>query len=168
MLLTSRQRRAAIRVAIVIGALALILGAAWFLLSQESQEEPVARSYEDIVWLRKEVVTLTATGAAGAAQGSGSTDRDLGGYVYALHLDFTAGISTTTDITLTQASPALTVLQLSDYYTDTWYYPVVQQHGSDGAVVTAYEKTLVQDALDITVGETTSGTVGTVTVYWGQ
>ena len=111
---------------------------------------------------------MTATGAAGAATGSASTDRDLHGYVYAVHLDFTAGISTTTDITLTQASPALTVLLLSNYYTDTWYYPVVQQTDSTGSGTSTYEKALVQDAMDITVGQTTSGTVATVTILWGQ
>lgn len=131
-------------------------------------EEPIARSYEDHVWLRKESVTVTATGTDGVATGSASTDRELHGYIYALHLDFTAGISSTTDISLTQASPSLTILDLSDYYTDTWYYPVVQQTDSAGSGTSTYEKTLVQDTVDIAVGQTTSGIVGTVTIYWGQ
>lgn len=147
----------------------ILVGLGLFLyLSGGSVEEPVARSYEDHVWLRKEVVTMTASGSAGAATGSANTDRELHGYIYAVHLDFTAGISTTTDITLTQASPSLTILQLSNYYTDTWYYPVVQQTNSAGAGMSTYEKTLVQDVVDIAVGETTSGTVATATIYWGQ
>jgi hypothetical protein len=131
-------------------------------------EEPVARSSEDVVWLRKESVAVTATGSAGAATGSANTDRELHGYIYAMHLDFTAGISTTTDITLTQASPSLTILQLNNYYTDTWFYPAVQQTDSSGAGTSTYEKTLVQDAVDISVSQTISGAVGTVTIYWGQ
>jgi hypothetical protein len=151
----------------IIG-LGVVIIAALLLFNMAQPEEPVARSYEDHVWLRKESVSVTATGSAGAASGSANTDRDLHGYIYAVHLDFTAGISNTTDITLTQASPSLTILQLTDYYTDTWYYPVVEQDDSAGSGTSTYEKALVQDAVDIGVGQTTSGTVGTVTIYWGQ
>lgn len=149
----------------------LIVAMAWtgmVLTTRCAPEEPEARSYEDHVWLRKESVAVTATGSAGAATGSASTDRELHGYVYAIHLDFTSGISATTDISLTQASPSLTILDLSNYYTDTWYYPVVQQTSSAGAGTSTYEKVLAQDAVDIGVAQTTSGTVGTVTIYWGQ
>lgn len=146
----------------------VIVVAALLLIGVVQPEEPVARSYEDHVWLRKESVVITASGSAGAATGSASTDRELHGYVYAVHLDFTSGISSTTDITVTQASPSLTILDLSNYYTDTWYYPVVQQTDSSGSGTSTYEKILVQDAVDIGVTQSTSGTVGTVTIYWGQ
>jgi hypothetical protein len=129
-------------------------------------EAPVARSSEDLVWLRKEVVEVTTSGGT---TGSGSTDRDLHGYVYAVHLDFAGSISATTDVTLSQASPSLTLLGLTDYFTDTWYYPVVQQHSSAGAAVSAYERALAADRVDIAVGQTTSGTqILTATLYWGQ
>ena len=88
----------------------VVLVAALLLISITQPEEPVARSYEDHVWLRKESVTVTASGTAGSATGNASTDRELHGYIYAVHLDFTSGISTTTDITVTQASPSLTIL----------------------------------------------------------
>ena len=127
-------------------------------------DEPVARSYADYVWLREETVTVTATGS-----GSGSTDRELSGYVYAVHLDFSTGISTTTDVTVSQASPALTLLQLTNYYTDTWFYPVTAQHLYSGTETATYERFLAVDALDIAVGDTISGSVAlTATVYWGQ
>lgn len=150
-------------VAIILISLALFL-----YVTKGPAEEPMMRSYEDHVWLRKENVTLTASGEAGTATGSASTDRELHGYIYAIYLDFTSGISATTDITLTQASPPLTILQLNNIYTDTWYYPAVQQTNSAGAGTSTYEKMLVQNTVDITVGETTSGTVGIVTIYWGQ
>lgn len=157
------------KVAIVgLTVIAMAIGATIFVALEAPVEEPMARSYEDHVWLRKESVTVTATGTAGAATGSANTDRELHGYVYAVHLDFTSGISATTDITITQASPSLTILDLSNYYTDTWYYPVVQQTDSSGSGTSTYEKVLVQDAVDISVVQTTSGTVGTVTIYWGQ
>lgn len=85
-----------------------------------------------------------------------------------MHVDYTAGISSTTDITLTQASPSLTVLQLTDVITDGWYYPTVQVHDTTGTTRTWYETVMVADHIDIAAGETTSGTVATVTVYWGQ
>lgn len=150
--------------AIVIVGLGVIAG---LQLLAESAEQPVARSSEDLVWLRKEVVTVSTSGAT---SGSESTDRDVSGYVYAVHLDFAGSISATTDVTLSQASPSLTMLQLTNYYTDTWYYPVVQQHSSAGAAVSgAYERALVADQVDVAVGQTTSGTqILTATIYWGQ
>lgn len=144
--------------------MALVLAVRWCV----SPEEPTARSSADYVWLRKEVVTLTATGAAGAATGSATTERVLHGYVYAVYVDYTSGISSTTDVTFAQASPSGTVLALTNYYTDTWYYPTVQQHSSAGATVTAYERALVEGVLTISAAQTTSGTVATVTVFWGQ
>lgn len=152
----------------IVGLAMILLAIGGIIYTAISIEAPVARSYEDHVWLRKESVAVTASGTAGSASGSASTDRDLHGYVYAIHLDFTSGISITTDITVTQASPSLTILDLSNYYTDTWYYPVVQQTDSAGSGTSTYEKALVQDAVDIGVAQTTSGTVGTVTIYWGQ
>lgn len=149
-------------VTVIMGAVTLA-----YLLLRMPAEEPVARSSSDQVWLRKESVSVTAAGAVGAATGSGSTDRELHGYVYAVYLDYTADISSTTDITLSQASPALTILQLSNYYTDTWYYPVVEQDTSAGAGTSTYEKVLVQDAVDIAVGQSSTGTI-TMTLYWGQ
>jgi hypothetical protein len=156
------------RLAVVLLAAMIMGGLVLLYYNIDGIEEPIPRSSEDHVWLRKEIVTITATGTAGAATGSASTDRELYGYVYAVHLDFTTGISSTTDIELRQASPVLQVLRLSDYYTDTWYYPVVQQTGSTGAGTSTYEKVLIQDTLDISVCQTTSGTVGTATIYWGQ
>lgn len=152
---------------LALTTIVLIAGALVMALMMGAEETPVARSSVDLIWLRKDVVTVSTSGAT---SGSGSTDRDVGGYVYAVHLDFAGSISDTTDTTLSQASPSLTVLQLTNYYTDTWYYPVVQQHSSAGAAVSGeYERVLVADQIDIAVAQTTSGTqVLTATVFWGQ
>jgi len=131
-------------------------------------EEPEQRAYDDFLWLREETITLTATGAAGAATATDDTDRRVAGYVYAVHVDYTAGISDTTDITLTQDSPSLTVLALTDTNTDGWYYPTVAVHDTSGNTRQWYETILTSDHIDIEAGDTTSGTVATVTIYWGE
>lgn len=122
---------------------------------------------EDLVWLRKETVEAST---AGGTTASASTGRDLNGRIYAIHLDYLSGITTTTDITFSQAEPSLTILTVSNSATDGWYYPTVQHHNSAGATVTSYVESLVADAVDIAVAQTTSGTqqMLTVTVYWGQ
>jgi len=131
-------------------------------------EAPVERASTEWLWLRQEQVTVSATGAAGAATGSGSTDGMVHGRVFAVYVDYTAGITETTDLTLTQASPSMTVLVLADNATDGWYYPTVQVHSTSGSTRAWYQSVLVADQIDIEVGESTSGTVATVTVYWGQ
>jgi len=132
-------------------------------------DEPITRGSSDYGWLKVEEVVIVATGAAGAATGSGSTDRDIQGHIYAIHLDYGAGITTTTDITVVQALPPLIVIQKDDSATDAWYYPAVQQTDSAGSGLGTYDRIAIDDALDITVGQTTSSTtMMTATVYWGK
>jgi len=155
-------------IAVAVVTLVLLAAALLILPLLGRDETPVARSYEDLVWLRKEAVTVTATGAAGAATGSASTGRDVTGQVYAVYIDYTAGITTTTDLTFSQASPALTVMTISNSASDGWYYPAVQQTSSSGAGTSTYKPAVTADAIDIAAAETTSGTVATVTILWGQ
>lgn len=153
----------------VLAAVCLLI-ATWLAVSPTPlDEEAVTRSVSDYGWVKSDQVVVTATGNEGAAVGSGSTGRDLHGHIYALHLDFATGVTSTTDITLTQASPSLTVLLLTNNYTDTWYYPAVEQTDSAGSGLSVYDRLLVDDAIDISVGEATSSTTMlTVTVYWGE
>lgn len=147
-------------------ALALSLGLTGYLFLGPV-EAPVARSSADYVWLREETVNLTATGAAGSGTGSATTSRELHGYIYAVHVDAATGISITTDITLSQSSPAGTILAVSDTMTDSWYYPVVQQTTSAGAGSSTYEKAIAEGIITVSTAETVSGTVGTITIWWG-
>lgn len=150
--------------AIALGCLALAL-----VLAACAKDLPVARTTTGYGWITSDQVIVAATGSAGAATGSGSTDGVVKGHLYAVHLDFAGTISSTTDITITQAAPSLTVLQLSNYYTDTWYYPIAQQTDITGTVTSTYDRLTVVDQLDISVGQTTSSTnLLTVTVYWGE
>lgn len=157
---------AGLLVVVILISMGLAAFGAW--LDRVTYEPAIARTSADLGWVRKESVTLTASGAAGAATGTGATDRDLNGYIYAIHLDYTAGISSTTDITISAAVPALTVLTRADTVTDGWFYPTIQHSNSAGTGITSYEKPIVIDALDITAAQTTTGTVATITILWGQ
>lgn len=151
-----------------VGILAAILGVLLFigyLGVRPVAEIPEARG--DYGTLKTEAVTLSGTGTAGAVSISASTTAPLRGHLYAVQLNWTAGISATTDITITQDSPALNVLILTDTVTDAWYYPGAQLTANGAGIAGAYDHLLVNDALDIAVTYTSSGTVGTATFYWG-
>lgn len=131
-------------------------------------EEPVARG-PSYGWLREETIALSGTGTAGAVTASGNTGGIIHGHIYAVNLDYADTISTTTDLTMTMASPALTILQLTDYYTDTWFYPAVAQTDYLGASTSTYDRLLVSGRPTVTIGSTISSTaICTVTVWWGQ
>jgi len=131
-------------------------------------EEPIARSVEDYGWLKVEEMTVAGTGTDGAVSASQASDGPVRGHIYAVHLDFSSSITTTTDFTLTQSSPSLTVLQLTDYYTDTWFYPGAEYTSVARAGLSAYDRLLASEILTATVGETISGTIVTVRVYGGE
>lgn len=167
----SWQRKTTAVLVVVVLALSLSTGLLLVVNREGQQVEilPVARGSEDYGWLKVEEVVLTATGAHGSASGTGSTDRPVRGHVFAVHLDFSSTISTTTDITLTQAAPALTVLQLTNYYTDTWYYPSVEWTDSSGSGRSVYDQFVADDQIDFSISETTSSTtILTATIYWGE
>lgn len=140
---------------------------AFLALGCRRVDGPPVESQSLLTFARYDEVIVTATGSAGAAAGTG-TSTYVCGNLYALHLDFAATISNTTDITITQATPALTVLALTDNYTDTWYYPAAQQTGSDGTGTSTYARLPVCDQLTLSIAESTAGTLVTMTVLWGQ
>jgi len=140
-------------------------------LARDAQSGPgfSGQASADYGWLKEETITLAGTGTAGAVTASGSTGNPIRGHLFAVHMDYAATISDTTDLTLTLSSPTLTLLALTDYYTDTWYYPAAQQTGSDGAAISGtYDRLPMNGYLDVAVAETISGTIATVTVWWGE
>jgi len=136
----------------------------------QPEEVPEPRSSTNYGWTRvEEVAVTTAAGVEGTISASALTDDYVRGHIYAIHLDFAPLISETTDITITAGAPALTVLQLSDYYTDTWYYPASEYTNSSGTGLSAYGPLLANDRLTVAVGETISSTqVLTATVIYGE
>jgi hypothetical protein len=144
----------------------LVGGAAYFTLVPP--EEPVERTSTSYGWLREEQFIVPATGTAGSATGNANSDGPIRGHLYAIHLDFAATISDTTDTTITLADPSLTVMSLSDNVTDAWYYPVVTQTNSAGSGLSAYDRTPVSGRLNAAVAQSTAGNAVTVTVWWGE
>ena len=159
-----------LRVFVTVGiALLFVIPTAWLFMSGcVPAEEPVPRSSASYGWLNVEEVDVATTGAAGAAVGSGSTDAYVRGRILAVHLDYASSISSTTDITISQSTPPLDVLILTNNATDGWYYPAVEWHSSAGAGLSTYGQVYVADLLTITATQTTSGTAATVTIYWGE
>jgi hypothetical protein len=133
------------------------------------REAPVARSSANYGWLRQEQFVVTGSGTAGSATGTKSSDGSIRGHLFAVHLDYASGISTTTDITLSLSSPSLTVLALTNNYTDTWYYPAVQQTGSDGSAISgAYDRMPLSGRLAASIADSSAVDVVTVTVWYGE
>lgn len=113
-----------------------------------------------------EQITLTGTGSAGAATGSVTTSNRFVGEITAIYIDYAAGISNTTDITVATLSPVLNLMVKSNSATDAWYHPVVQQTNNTGAGTSTYAPVPVYDRLKITGGDSTSGTIATLTIYY--
>ena len=151
--------------ATIVAGLAILLVALRFVLPVEL---PVARTSTSYGWLREEQIAVTAAGAAGAATGSQDSDGPVRGHVYAVHLDYGAAVTTTTDITISLSSPALTLYQKDDSATDVWLYPVVQQTDSAGSGTSTYDRVPVSGNLTVKVDQSTSGTAVTATVWWGE
>jgi len=152
---------------LLVAILAIVCGVAARML-MEQPEEPVARSSTSYGWLHQEEIAVTATGDDGAATGSADSDGPIRGHVYAVHLDYGSSVTTTTDITLSLSSPAVTVMALSDTATDGWYYPVVEQTGSTGSGTSTYDRLPLSGQMTVEVAESTAGTAVTATVWWGE
>jgi len=146
----------------------LFLALIWRCSLPLEVEEPVARTTTSYGALREEVVVVTATGTAGAATGSQDSDGAIRGHLYAMHLDYGASVTTTTDITISLSSPSLTVLTTTNSATDAWYYPAAAQTGAGGSGTGTYDRLPISGRLTAAVAQSTSGTPLTVTVWWGE
>lgn len=117
---------------------------------------------------RYEQFVVATSGGAGTSTGTATGTLHMWGYVKAVHVDYTAGLSNTTDVNLLTASPAITIMTKSNSVTDAWYYPSVQFTGSTGAAVSgAYGKFPIDDYLIVSAAQSSTGTI-TVTVFYGQ
>lgn len=158
------NNRGATTLAIVLTVLLLVGAFLW-----ACNEQPVARTSTNYGWVRSSSFTVTATGDAGSAEGSQSSDGTLSGHIYAIHLDYAPTLSDTTDLTLSLSSPSWTLLTLTDNVTDGWYYPSVQQTGNTGSVVSgAYDRAPFVGRMTAAIAQSTATDVVTVTVWWGE
>ena len=152
----------------VILMVMLLGGIASYVLVGCQVEEPIPRTSANYGWVNVETVALTGTGADGSATASGTTDAPIRGHIYAVNIDYQAGLTTTTDITLALTSPALTIMTKSNSATDAWFYPAVQQTDSAAAGTSTYDRVPVSGQVTVSAAQTNSNTVASVTIYWGE
>ena len=141
------------------------------VLSSCNAETPQARlSTIQYGRMNVEVITVTTTGNAGVAAGTGTTDGFIRGHLHAIHLDYAGTLTTTTDITVSLASPAKTVMYKLNSVTDAWYYPEAQATGGDGAAISgAYDRMPINGRLVVAVGSSTAAASAVVaTIWWGD
>lgn len=63
------------------------------------------------------------------------------------------------DLVNTEAGdPAMTILAKTDYYTDTWFYPVFQEASTAGAAVTSYRPVYIYGSVTAVLTQTTAAT----------
>jgi hypothetical protein len=114
-------------------------------------------------------LTLTATGSDGAATGTVTGTYGLWGYIKAVHIDYGASVTNTTDITISTGALANTVMVKANSATDAWFYPAVQFTGGNGSAISgAYGRFPIDDYVVIQAAQSTSGTVAAVRIYYGQ
>lgn len=119
--------------------------------------------------IRRTQVTVTAAGSAGAAVGSGETPHVVDGIVRAVHLNYSASMAATSDVTIVEAneSPAIQVLTVSNNATDGWYAPMAQAVNQSGAAITNQGAAIVaRDSLTVSVAQANDGDSVVVTVVW--
>jgi len=157
--------RKTIRAILVILALLIIAALAW----PGHATQPVAAQQSAYGWLQVDEVVVAVPATAGAVSASARTTAPVMGHIYAINLDYGSTVTSTADITISQASPALTILSLTDTYTDGWYYPEAQATGSTGSAISgAYDRLPAGDRLTVAAAEMISNTTVTATIYWGQ
>jgi hypothetical protein len=120
----------------------------------------------------REVITVAVAGVTGVGDGAvatGQSDGVLRGHIRGIYVDWAAGVTTTSDITIsTVNAPVTTVLYKANSATDAWFYPVVAQHlNTDGSAQSAFWRVPVDDLVQVAVGQSTTGTVS-VTLLWGE
>lgn len=102
-----------------------------------------------------EVVTVTTTGAAGSATGSGNT-KAVNGYLLDIYFDFSGSAPATTDTTVAYAptSGGGTILTLTNTVTDALHAPRKQASDNAGAAIGGvYDCYPVSGALTISLAQ---------------
>ena len=131
-----------------------------------------ANTSEEYGWLRIEQFGAPSSGTDGSATMSATSDGYVRGRIYAVYVDWSPGVTTTSDLDITGANPPITVLSKANSATDAWFYPVAAQHkNSDGSASGTYGMIPVNSRLTAAVAQSslvTATNLVTVTVYWGQ
>lgn len=121
--------------------------------------------------VRSHKITVTTTGSAGSATGTGYSSKPLNGELYAIYVDWSASAPVTSDITITVASddnhPSVTLYAKTNSVTDAWVYPVVQSTDTAGTAVTGeYQRILIDGRVSVAIAQSDAlATAATVYLY---
>lgn len=117
----------------------------------------------------RETIVVTASGSAGAATGTATSERTVHGIIVGVHLARTTTPVATTDVLVKERrTPGHKVLEVADLAADNWYYPTRPVHSNvDGSEVEgSRDYVTVKDVLEVTVEGANEGSVVTVTIDW--
>ena len=126
---------------------------------------------------RERVKVNSLTGTTPNANGTGNTEVLITGRIVRVDVDFAAGITTTTDLTIYGANDLVTanVVNLSNTATDAVVYPHVQMTNNAGTGLTLDGTRLktdyypVADILTVAITNTTTATPAvTVDIYYEE
>ena len=118
--------------------------------------------------IKYERISVTVTGSAGSATGSG-TSRPITGRVLEVHVDYT-NQPATADVTIATAGsthPVLPLLTVTNNGTDNWYLPRRAAVDPAGGALTAYDVMPVADAISVNVAQGDPGSVAVTILYEG-
>lgn len=108
--------------------------------------------------------TGIGAGGAGVATNNATTSTILSGVVYGVYIKGNDSPPNTTDFTLATAgtcAPAVTILTITNYTADAWYYPRVLIHDTTGtASTTVYDHLAINDNVKATIAQANNGDSG--------
>lgn len=112
-------------IALMLVSLFAVVGAVVFYAAPTGQAAPVGSD------IQRERLTINVTGTGASA----TTRKIINGRIVRVDLDYAAGLTTTTDVTLSGANDLVTnnVVNLTNTATDTSIYPSVQLTDNAGA-----------------------------------
>lgn len=114
-----------------------------------------------------------AAGGAGVATNNATSSLLVSGRVAAIHIKGNGSPPATTDITIATAgthAPAITLLAITDYAADAWYFPRIQVHSVAGALLTMdgvrvlTDLIPVNDLIKVTIAQANDGDSIDVTI----
>ncbi len=162
----------------LIAGLIFVLSIAIYADLRESLSViPEAQGATNGPTVKRERLKINANGATGSASGSGNTEVLLTGQIVRIDIDFAAGITTTTDLTLYGANDLITtnVVNLANTATDITLYPHIQVTNSAGTGLTLDGTRLktdyypVSDILTLAIAQTSAATPAvTVDIYYRE
>lgn len=120
---------------------------------------------------RATISAVSATGGAGTATATGYSDRPITGYIIAVHVSYQDSPPATTDVTIAEAvaSPAVSVLTLSNANTSGWFFPRAAGVNQSGTAITnSNEKIAVSDMLSVVIAQANDGDGAVVTVIYDE